>query len=72
MNITTLPQELQKFINDVQQLRDYQKRYFVATTKNTPGNDQRFELLKECKKRECQIDQDIQKIKNQYQQLEAF
>ncbi len=72
MNITTLPQEVKNFINDVQELRDYQKRYFIATTKNTPGNDVRFELLKECKKMECQIDQDIIKLKTQYHQLQVF
>ena len=72
MNITTLPPEVKKFINDVQELRDYQKRYFYATRKNTPGSDMRFELLKECKKRECQIDEDIIKIKTQHTQLQAF
>jgi hypothetical protein len=70
MQYKNLPEEVKVFITQVQKLRDLQKRYFLATTRNTAMNDERFQILKECKKQELDIDKSIVDLKNNYTQLE--
>jgi len=69
MNYNNLPEEVKNFIKNVEELRNLQKRFFLATTRNTVDNHQRIELLKECKKQESQIDQTIINLKSDYTQL---